>query len=226
MDNRVRRLTRGLAGLAASGLVLGASTTALGYSGNVATITETGPGTVVVCCDPVMIEATVLGAGGQPLAGQPVSWTLENVADTGDASTGKPIAAGSITYAVTSAGANGGTGLVYAVDRGATPRMQAVVYAEVAVDQFTAMDAETDAQGHAHAFVQLSREPGLHHVHVTADGITSAALLLRVPEAGLPRTSAIEDEPSLPSTETLVAVVLFGLGSLLMLRQVALGRRR
>ena len=72
----MRARTRWIAGLAAAAIVLTATVTAFGYTGQVEAIVGVAAQGTITCGEPFTMTATILDADGAPVADQSVDWTF------------------------------------------------------------------------------------------------------------------------------------------------------
>ena len=72
----MRARTRWVAGLAAATILLTATVTAFGYTGQVEAIAGVAAQGTITCGEPFAMTATILDAEGAPVADQSVDWTF------------------------------------------------------------------------------------------------------------------------------------------------------
>ena len=72
----MRARTRWVAGLAAATILLTATVTAFGYTGQVEAIVGVAAQGTITCGEPFTMTATILDANGAPVADQSVDWTF------------------------------------------------------------------------------------------------------------------------------------------------------
>jgi len=80
----MRARTRWIAGLAAAAIVLTATVTAFGYTGQVEAIVGVAAQGTIICNEPFTMTATILDAEGAPVADQSVDWTFVTKQDASD----------------------------------------------------------------------------------------------------------------------------------------------
>jgi hypothetical protein len=80
----MRARTRWIAGLAAAVIVLTATVTALGYTGQVEAIVGVAAQGTITCGEPFTMTATVLDANGAPVADASVAWSFVTTQSASD----------------------------------------------------------------------------------------------------------------------------------------------
>jgi Bacterial Ig-like domain (group 1) len=80
----MRARTRWVAGLAAAAILLTATMTAFGYSGQVEAIVGVAAQGTITCGQPFTMKATVLDADGAPVAGASVAWSFVTTQSSSD----------------------------------------------------------------------------------------------------------------------------------------------
>ncbi len=83
-ENAMRARTRLIAGLAAGVMLLTATVTAMGYSGQVDAIVGVAAQGTITCGEPFTMTATVLDANGAPVAGASVAWSFVTTQSSSD----------------------------------------------------------------------------------------------------------------------------------------------
>ncbi len=76
--------TRWIAGLAAAAMLLAATVTAFGYTGQVDAIVGVAAQGTVTCAAPFTVTATILDASGAPVADQSVAWSFDTTQSASD----------------------------------------------------------------------------------------------------------------------------------------------